>query len=118
MRMADSLMEVSDRINMPFIFKSSFDKANRTSIKSFRGPGLDEGLTILSEIKTKTGLPVLTDIHDISQAEPVGTVVDVIQIPAFLCRQTDLLIAAAKTGKIINIKRPVSCALGHETCYK
>jgi len=105
MRMADSLMEVSDRINMPFIFKSSFDKANRTSIKSFRGPGLDEGLTILSEIKTKTGLPVLTDIHDISQAEPVGTVVDVIQIPAFLCRQTDLLIAAAKTGKIINIKK-------------
>ena len=105
MRMADSLMEVSDRINMPFIFKSSFDKANRTSIKSFRGPGLDEGLTILSEIKTKTGLPVLTDIHDISQAEPVGTVVDVIQIPAFLCRQTDLLIAAAKTQKIINVKK-------------
>ena len=103
--MAKSLLDISDRINMPFIFKSSFDKANRTSINSFRGPGLDEGLSILSEIKAETGLPVLTDIHDISQAGPVGDIVDVIQIPAFLCRQTDLLIAAAKTGKTINIKK-------------
>ena len=103
--MANSLIEISDRIKMPFIFKSSFDKANRTSINSFRGPGLDEGLSILSEIKTETGLPILTDIHDISQAGPVGDVADVIQIPAFLCRQTDLLIAAANTGKTINIKK-------------
>ena len=103
--MANSLVEISDRIKIPFIFKSSFDKANRTSINSFRGPGLEEGLSILSKIKTETGLSVLTDIHDISQAAPVGDVVDVIQIPAFLCRQTDLLIAAANTGKTINIKK-------------
>tara|TARA_Y100001970_G_C14224155_1_gene854535 strand:- start:1343 stop:2179 length:837 start_codon:yes stop_codon:yes gene_type:complete len=103
--MANSLIKISDKIDMPFIFKSSFDKANRTSINSFRGPGLDEGLSILSEIKTETGLPILTDIHDISQAGSVGNVVDVIQIPAFLCRQTDLLIAAANTGKTINIKK-------------
>lgn len=81
------------------------DKANRTSIRSFRGPGLEKGLTMLNDIKTKYGLRILTDIHESWQAQPVGEVVDVIQIPAFLCRQTDLLTSAAKTGKIINIKR-------------
>ena len=105
LKMANSLKEISERIDMPFIYKSSFDKANRTSINSFRGPGIDEGLSILSDIKNEIGLSILTDIHDVTQAESVGEVVDVIQIPAFLCRQTDLLIEAAKTGKIVNIKK-------------
>jgi len=88
-----------------FIFKASFDKANRSSIHSFRGPGLEKGLEILSEVKGRFSLPVLTDIHESWQAEPVGEVVDFIQIPAFLCRQTDLLVAAAKTGKPVNVKK-------------
>jgi len=88
-----------------FIFKASFDKANRSSIKSYRGPGLEKGLEILSEVKERFGLPLTTDIHESWQAEPVGEVVDVVQIPAFLCRQTDLLIAAAKTGKTVNVKK-------------
>jgi 2-dehydro-3-deoxyphosphooctonate aldolase (KDO 8-P synthase) len=87
------------------IFKASFDKANRTSIHSFRGPGLEKGLEMLSDIKREYGLRILTDIHESWQARPVGEVCDVIQIPAFLCRQTDLLVAAAKTGKIVNIKK-------------
>ena len=87
------------------IFKASFDKANRTSIHSYRGPGIDRGLQMLADVKLKYGLRVLTDIHESWQAEPVGEVVDVIQIPAFLCRQTDLLVAAAKTGKVVNIKK-------------
>ena len=87
------------------VFKASFDKANRTSLKSFRGPGITKGLAMLQEIKNKYGLRLLTDIHESNQAEAVGKVVDVIQIPAFLCRQTDLLVAAAKTGKIVNIKK-------------
>lgn len=94
---------MKDNINI--IFKASFDKANRTSINSFRGPGLEKGLSMLYDIKQKYGLKLLTDIHESYQAEPVGEVVDVIQIPAFLCRQTDLLVAAAKTGKIVNIKK-------------
>jgi len=88
-----------------FVFKASFDKANRSSIYSYRGPGLEKGLEILSEVKSRFSLPVLTDIHESWQAEPVGEVVDVIQIPAFLCRQTDLLVAAAKTGKPVNVKK-------------
>lgn len=102
---AEKLIEINHKLNIDIIFKSSFDKANRTSIHSFRGPGLEKGLQMLNDIKTKYGLRILTDIHESYQAEAVGTVADVIQIPAFLCRQTDLLIAAAKTGKILNIKK-------------
>ena len=105
LEMSHSIKEVSEDVGIPIIFKSSFDKANRTSIKSFRGPGIDEGMRILSDVKTETGLKVLTDIHSPEQAELVSDVVDIIQIPAFLSRQTDLLIAAAKTGKPINIKK-------------
>lgn len=96
---------VCDGLGLDYIFKSSFDKANRTSIKSYRGPGLEKGLEWLAEIKSKTGCPVLTDIHEPHQASPVAEVVDVLQIPAFLCRQTDLLVAAARTGKPVNIKK-------------
>lgn len=95
----------NDGMDVPFYFKASFDKANRTSIHSFRGPGLERGLQLLADVKAKHGLPLLTDIHESHQAEPVGEVVDVLQIPAFLCRQTDLLVAAARTGRIVNIKK-------------
>ena len=102
---AAKLVTMNQNLGTDIIFKASFDKANRTSIRSFRGPGLDKGLQMLSDIKAKYGLRLLTDIHESWQAEPVGQVVDVIQIPAFLCRQTDLLVAAAKTGKTVNIKK-------------
>ena len=105
LEMSYAIKEVSEDVGIPIIFKSSFDKANRTSIKSFRGPGIQEGMKILSDVKTETGLKVLTDIHSPDQAGLVSDVVDIIQIPAFLSRQTDLLIAAAKTGKPINIKK-------------
>ena len=105
LEMSYAIKEVSEDLGIPIIFKSSFDKANRTSIKSFRGPGIQEGMRILSDVKTETGLKVLTDIHSPDQAGLVSDVVDIIQIPAFLSRQTDLLIAAAKTGKPINIKK-------------
>ena len=105
LEMSYAIKEVSEDVGIPIIFKSSFDKANRTSIKSFRGPGIQEGMRILSDVKTETGLKVLTDIHSPGQAGLVSDVVDIIQIPAFLSRQTDLLIAAAKTGKPINIKK-------------
>ena len=105
LEMSYAIKEVSDDVGIPIIFKSSFDKANRTSIKYFRGPGIEEGMRILSDVKTETGLKVLTDIHSPDQADLVSDVVDIIQIPAFLSRQTDLLIAAAKTGKPINIKK-------------
>ena len=105
LEMSYGIKEVSEDVGIPIIFKSSFDKANRTSIKSFRGPGILEGMRILSDVKTETGLKVLTDIHSPDQAGLVSDVVDIIQIPAFLSRQTDLLIAAAKTGKPINIKK-------------
>ena len=105
LEMSYAIKEVSEDVGIPIIFKSSFDKANRTSIKSFRGPGIQEGMRILSDVKTETGLKVLTDIHSPGQAGQVSDVVDIIQIPAFLSRQTDLLIAAAKTGKPINIKK-------------
>ena len=102
---ARKLVDINDRLAVDIIFKASFDKANRTSISSFRGPGIDKGLQMLSDIKSRYGLKILTDIHESCQAEPTGEVVDVIQIPAFLCRQTDLLVAAAKTGKTVNIKK-------------
>ena len=105
LEMSYAIKGVSEDIGIPIIFKSSFDKANRTSIKSFRGPGIEKGMRILSDVKTETGLKVLTDIHSPDQASLVSDVVDIIQIPAFLSRQTDLLIAAAKTGKPINIKK-------------
>ena len=97
--------EICENLNLPYIFKASFDKANRSSIKSFRGPGLDEGLKILAAIKAELKVPIVTDIHESYQAEKVAQVADILQIPAFLCRQTDLLIAAAKTGKVVNVKK-------------
>lgn len=102
---AEELVRINSKLGTDIIFKASFDKANRTSIHSFRGPGLEKGLQMLADIKSKYGLRVLTDIHESYQAAPVGEVCDILQIPAFLCRQTDLLVAAAKTGKIINIKK-------------
>ena len=102
---AGELVRINQKYNIHIIMKSSFDKANRTAISSYRGPGIEKGLLILQDIKSKYGLSVLTDIHEPWQAEHAGEVVDVIQIPAFLCRQTDLLLAAAKTGKIVNIKK-------------
>lgn len=97
--------EIQARVGGPYVFKASFDKANRSSIHSYRGPGLKEGLRILAEVKRQTGLPVLTDIHTPDQAGPAAEVADILQIPAFLCRQTDLLVEAARTGRIVNIKK-------------
>lgn len=105
LKMADEIRKICDRLNVSFIFKSSFDKANRTSINSFRGHSIEEGLRILQTVKDKIGVPVLTDIHESYQAAIVGEVVDVLQIPAFLCRQTDLLLAAAATGRVVNVKK-------------
>ena len=102
---AAKLVEINGKLGIDIIFKASFDKANRTSISSFRGPGIDRGLQMLNDVKEKYGLRLLTDIHEAWQAEPAGQVVDVVQIPAFLCRQTDLLLAAAKTGCVVNIKK-------------
>ena len=102
---AAKLVEINARLGVDIIFKASSDKANRTSLSSYRGVGLDKGLQMLSDVKSKWGLKLCTDIHEAWQAEPVGEVIDVIQIPAFLCRQTDLLVAAAKTGRIVNIKK-------------
>ena len=97
--------EIADKLGMPYIFKASFDKANRSSIKSYRGPGLVEGLKILDAIKRELNVPIVTDIHETYQAAQAAEVADILQIPAFLCRQTDLLIAAAKTGKVVNVKK-------------
>ena len=102
---AAKLVEINKEQGTDIIFKASFDKANRTSIRSFRGPGIDRGLQMLSDVKEKYGLRLLTDIHEAWQAQPAGEVVDVLQIPAFLCRQTDLLVAAARTGRTVNIKK-------------
>ena len=99
------MKKIFSKHDFPFIFKSSFDKANRTSIDSFRGVGIDEGLSVLSDIKAEFGIPIITDIHLPDQAQPVSEVADILQIPAFLCRQTDLLLSAAATGKCINIKK-------------
>lgn len=102
---AAKIVEINSRLGVDIIFKASFDKANRTSLNSYRGVGLDRGLQMLSDVKSKWGLRLTTDIHESWQAAPVGEVVDVLQIPAFLCRQTDLLVAAAKTGRVVNIKK-------------
>ncbi len=103
--MAAELKKVASACGVPFVFKASYDKANRSSIRSFRGPGLEEGLNILGEIRDKVGTPVLSDVHDPSQADRAGKVLDILQIPAFLSRQTDLIAAAAKTGKMVNVKK-------------
>jgi 2-dehydro-3-deoxyphosphooctonate aldolase (KDO 8-P synthase) len=103
--LADAVGGIGRRCGVPIVYKASFDKANRTSAASFRGPGLDEGLRILADVKSATGLPLLTDIHEAAQAAPAAEVVDVLQIPAFLSRQTDLLVAAARTGRAVNIKK-------------
>src|SRR6202049_1234503 len=103
--MAEKLLEIAAHAKMPFIFKASYDKANRSSEQSYRGPGLVEGLRILKKIKERFGVPILTDIHEASQAAPVAEVADVLQIPAFLSRQTDLLVAAGKTGRVVNLKK-------------
>ncbi|HTZ32354.1 MAG TPA: 3-deoxy-8-phosphooctulonate synthase [Methylomirabilota bacterium] len=103
--MAERVAKIASDAGVPYIFKASYDKANRSSIKGFRGPGLQEGLRILGKIKSELKLPILTDIHDASQAGPAAEVADILQIPAFLARQTDLLITAAKTGRIVNIKK-------------
>ena len=105
LKIAESIISITDSLNIPFIFKSSFDKANRSASDSFRGPAIQEGLQILSDVKKELGIPVLTDVHLPDQCQVVGEVVDVLQIPAFLCRQTDLLYAAGKTGKVVNIKK-------------
>ncbi|MCS7183554.1 MAG: 3-deoxy-8-phosphooctulonate synthase [Thermoanaerobaculum sp.] len=102
---AGALKELAEQLQIPLIFKSSFDKANRSSIHSFRGPGLEEGLLWLAEVKEATGLPLLTDVHEPWQAQEAAAVVDVVQVPAFLCRQTDLLLACGRTGKAVNVKK-------------
>ena len=105
LKMAEAIMKITDRLELPFIFKSSFDKANRTSTASFRGPGIDAGLQILADVKNTFDVKIITDIHLPEQALAIADVADIIQIPAFLCRQTDLLISAGKTGKPINVKK-------------
>jgi len=105
LEVAQALREYAQELSLPLIFKASYDKANRTSITSFRGPGLTEGLEILARIKEEVGLPVLSDVHQVSEVGPAAEVLDVLQIPAFLCRQTDLVVAAAATGKPVNIKK-------------
>lgn len=104
-RMADAIATIAKKFAMPYVFKASFDKANRSSIHSFRGPGLEEGLRILRGVRDNCGVPVLSDIHEPAQAEAAGATLDCLQIPAFLCRQTDLLVAAAKSGKCVNVKK-------------
>jgi len=103
--MAAELKKIASACGVPFVFKASYDKANRTSLKSYRGPGLQEGLDILREVREKVGVPILSDIHEPSHAEAAGRILDILQIPAFLCRQTDLILAAARTGKIVNVKK-------------
>ena len=100
-----AIAEIARRCGVPYVFKASFDKANRTSVTSFRGPGLDAGLKVLEAVKAQLGVPILTDIHEPHQAEPTAAVADVLQIPAYLCRQTDLLLAAARTGRAVNVKK-------------
>jgi 2-dehydro-3-deoxyphosphooctonate aldolase (KDO 8-P synthase) len=103
--MAAAIRDIADRCGVPVVFKASYDKANRTSRTSFRGPGIDAGLAVLADVKARTGLPILTDIHEPGHAAVAAEVVDVLQIPAFLCRQTDLLVAAARTRRVVNIKK-------------
>lgn len=106
MEVAAKFVEVTSKLGVPFVFKASFDKANRSSIHSFRGPGLEKGLEVLAEVKRRFGVPVLTDVHEPAQAAPVAEVADILQIPAFLARQTDLVVAVARTGAVINVKKP------------
>ena len=106
MRIAEHYVEVTQKLNIPYVFKASFDKANRSSVTSYRGPGMEEGLRIFEEIKSTFNVPLITDVHEPYQAAPVAEVVDVIQLPAFLARQTDLVVAMAKTGSVINVKKP------------
>ncbi|RUO21233.1 3-deoxy-8-phosphooctulonate synthase [Aliidiomarina iranensis] len=106
MRIAEHYVEVTTRLQIPYVFKASFDKANRSSIHSFRGPGLDKGLAILAEVKAQFNVPVITDVHEPYQAAPVAEVADVLQLPAFLARQTDLVVAMAATGAVVNVKKP------------
>ena len=106
MQIAEHYVEVTTKLNIPYVFKASFDKANRSSINSYRGPGMEEGLKIFEEIKNTFNVPVISDVHEPYQAAPVAEVVDVIQLPAFLARQTDLVVAMAKTGAVINVKKP------------
>ncbi|MBP7548514.1 MAG: 3-deoxy-8-phosphooctulonate synthase [Corallincola sp.] len=106
MRIAERYVEITSRLGIPYVFKASFDKANRSSIHSYRGPGLEEGMKIFAELKATFGMPVITDVHEPWQAAPVAEVVDVIQLPAFLARQTDLVEAMARTGAVINVKKP------------
>ncbi|WP_194868543.1 3-deoxy-8-phosphooctulonate synthase [Pseudoalteromonas sp. PPB1] len=106
MRIAEHYVEVTSKLGIPYVFKASFDKANRSSINSYRGPGMEEGLKIFEEIKSTFNVPLITDVHEPHQAAPVAEVVDVIQLPAFLARQTDLVVAMAKTGNVINVKKP------------
>lgn len=106
LEVAETYVEVTGRLGMPFVFKASFDKANRSSIHSFRGPGLEKGLEILAEVKARYGVPIITDVHEPWQAGPVSQVADILQLPAFLARQTDLVVALAETGAVINIKKP------------
>ncbi|CAI5929514.1 unnamed protein product [Closterium sp. NIES-65] len=111
LHMARAIKEVADSLGLRFVFKASFDKANRTSVDAFRGPGMEQGLKILEQVRQQVHVPVLTDVHETNQCEPVARVVDVIQIPAFLCRQTDLLTAAALTGRPIHIKKGQMCSV-------
>ncbi|MBN1489113.1 MAG: 3-deoxy-8-phosphooctulonate synthase [Phycisphaerae bacterium] len=105
LRLGEAIRRICESLDVPYIFKASYDKANRSSIDSFRGPGLEEGLGILEQVRSEVGVPVLSDIHEPGHAAPAGLVLDILQIPAFLCRQTDLLVAAARTGKPVNIKK-------------
>lgn len=105
LQVAEELKKISERTGLPLIYKSSYDKANRTSIDSYRGPGLEEGLRILEKVKNSAELPVLSDVHQVTEVRPAAEVLDVLQIPAFLCRQTDLVVEAAKTGKPVNVKK-------------
>jgi len=105
LKIAEAIKKITSKLKVPFVFKASYDKANRTSIHSYRGPGLYEGLKVLSQIKSKLGVPILSDVHDVNQAQMAGEILDIIQIPAFLCRQTDLIVAAARTGKTVNVKK-------------
>ena len=105
MGMAEALAAITARLAIPFVFKASFDKANRTSLTSFRGPGREAGLRVLAEIKARVGVPVVTDVHEVADVAPTAEVADILQIPAFLCRQTDLVVAAARTGRVVNVKK-------------
>ena len=110
MAVAAEFVEITAELGIPYVFKASFDKANRSSIRSFRGPGLDQGLRVLASVKSKFGVPILTDVHEVHQAGPAAEVADILQLPAFLARQTDLVVAIARTGAVINVKTPLFLA--------